>query len=223
MGHGRSFSQFFTDMRTHDAWQTIFVKILLMLEMLWTLIVGCALIIQYGIIETTQPDELATFLLLLGHLGTPLTLITMLSKMEHGLTASWLKAWWIIVCHLLDARSIYEASKATFTATSFDTRTFLLVMSSLALVMSFVTLLVFALAKWAPFNQKVDHTTNHHAAGVHSMSDDSDVESANSVAVVDPGVAKNSQINASYGGTPGVVSVRFPQGKFVHQPARKGD
>jgi hypothetical protein len=222
MGHGRSFSQFFTDMRTHDAWQTIFVKILLMLEMLWTLIVGCALIIQYGIIETTQPDELSTFLLLLGHLGTPLTLITMLSKMEHGLTASWLKAWWIIVCHLLDARAIYEASKATFTATSFDTRTFLLVMSSLALVMSFVTLLVFALAKWAPFNQKVDHTD---ASGHYQQQNDSEAPlPPNRDDIPDGGAARASQINASYGGgTPGVVSVRFPQGKFVHQPARKGD
>lgn len=210
MGH-KSFREFFTDMSGVDAWQTVFVKVLLMLEMLWTFISGFVLVIYFGIIQNPnlQPNETAAYLLILGHLGTPLTLITMLGKMEQGMSASWLKAWWLIVCHLLDARAIYEASKTAFDAdASFDTRTYLLIMSSAALIMSFLTIFVFAMTKWAPFNQKASHS-DHSAllspAPAPPARDDLEQNAA--------------QISAS---VPGIVSVRFPN-KFVHQPARKAE
>jgi hypothetical protein len=206
MGH-KSFREFFTDMNGVDAWQTVFVKVLLMLEILWTIITGFVLVIYFGIIQNPnlQPNETAAYLLILGHLGTPLTLITMLGKMEHGMSASWLKAWWLIVCHLLDARAIYEASKTAFAADdAFGTRTYLLVMSSAALIMSFLTIFVFAMTKWAPFNQKITHSDGSVAPLVPARDD---LEQ------------NNAQINAS---VPGIVSVRFPN-KFVHQPARKAE
>lgn len=211
MGH-KSFREFFTDMSGVDAWQTIGVKVLLMVEMLWTIIAGLILVINYGILQSPQlqPNELAAYLLILGHLGTPLTLITMLHKMEQGMSASWLKAWWLIVCHLLDVRAIYEASKTTFDAAdAIDARTYLLVMASGALIMSFSALLLFTLTKWAPFNQKV----TPHSDYIPAPPARDDLEQ------------NASQINASMAS--GVVSVRFPSsgssGKFVHQPARKGD
>lgn len=215
MGH-KSFREFFTDFKGVDAWQTIGVKLLLLLEIVWTIVAGFILVIHYGILQSPQlqPNELAAYLLILGHLGTPLTLIAMLHKMERGMTASWLKAWWLIVCHLLDVRAIYEASKTTFDPTDgIDVRVYLLIMASAALIMSFSALLLFTLAKLAPFRQKVTTTTT---SDIPAPATRDDVEEQ------PQDMQKAAQIHAQF---PGVVSVRFPgsNGKFVHQPARKAE
>lgn len=198
-------------MRGVDAWQTIFVKILLIIEMLWTTVAVMFLIINYYFLSHAAfpaADELSSFLLVLAHLGTSITLLDMLMRFQKGMSPAWFKAWWLVLCICFDLRSILESRHGNFTDARVVTADYLLGMGITGLIITAVTLIVYIISKFTTIKQKVDH---HESAPMLPARDDSDV--------METGTA--AQISS------GIVSVRFPTTtgttKFVHQPARKGD
>lgn len=211
MGHkDRTFTQFFTDMSGVDAWQTIFAKIVLMIEMLWTTVAAAFLLCNYYMKSYgTFPalDALSVFLLIIAHLGATVAVVHMVKKLQRGYAPAWFDAWWLVLCILLDLYSVLDSRKHTFGAG--ETGDFLLGMGIVAVILSGVTFVLFIIVKNTTINQKVERTSHSHASAIPEV-------------VVDAGELEQqkSQIQSSM---PGVVTMRYPTTKFVHNPARKAE
>jgi hypothetical protein len=213
MVHRRSFSEFFTDMKT-DANATRFVKILLLIEILFNIIAGFLLLIWFRVnappLADIAPAQLALVILIIAHLGTPLTLVDMLNKLENRQGVPWLSMWWLIVATLLDVHSIIDAFLFPYATTVVDGGyvTYLKAAGFIFLSTSVCAIIAYLWVKLS--NADMQPLSDELEGPKSAIMDDS---SYNTVAAV----------------APGVVSVRFPTTstttttKFVHQPARKGD
>lgn len=212
MGHKhRSAAEFFTDMFKRDDTLTSVSKIVLILEIAFTTAAFAFFFIQYHFRTwPTYPaaDELEAFLLMLAHMGTTLALIKMVKTFQKGYSPYFLDGWWLPICALFDLRTILISRHGPWGTA--ETGDYLLAMGITGIIIGGGAFVLFMISKWRPPHATEDSTTS---GGIPAPPARDDLEQ------------NNSQINASMAS--GVVSVRFPSsgssGKFVHQPARKGD
>lgn len=203
----RSAAEFFTDMFKKDAILTSISKIVLIVEVVFTTAAFAFFFIQYHFRTwATYPaaDELEAFLLMLAHMGTTLALIKMVKTFQKGYSPYFLDGWWLPICALFDLRTILISRHGPWGTA--ETGDYLLGMGITGIIIGGVAFVLFMISKWRPPHATEDSTTT--SGGIPAPPARDDLEQ------------NNSQINA------GVVTVRFPSsssGKFVHQPARKGD
>lgn len=207
MGH-KSFSEFFTDMKTDRA-ATIFVKVLLLIEILFNIIAGFLLLVWFrvNVPAGIQDAQLALVILVIAHLGTPLTLVDMLHKLEHRQSVAWLSMWWLIVATLLDIHSIIDAFQFPYATAVIDGgyRTYLMAAGFIFLATSVSAIIAFIWVKMSNADQS-EETERTNASIIAS---------------------EYSDYTPAYNGS-GAVSVRFPipvaaMNKISHVPARKAE
>ena len=78
------------------------VKVLILIEALWAVYGGIVLFVFRGDTALAGVYLLDMILSVLAHLGTPLTLVFMLHKLQKGHTLPFLRSWWLMASLLLE-------------------------------------------------------------------------------------------------------------------------
>lgn len=211
MGH-KSVGQFFKDMCGVDHWQTVFMKVLFLIDAAW-MVTGMIVQVSYLRMQANNEGapgvaaELSGMFMLLGHMGTLATLYCFVSKMEHNISPPWGKSWWLLVSLGFDVRGIEDVFYTANTGSLFTTpqQAYLYTMVCVALAIDFTTILIYVITKFSS-NYGSGSKDEGLMAGAEDM-----VQSANGLTYVS-------------GTTPGVIMARYasvPGQKIDHRPSRK--